>query len=127
MSFEGGITASFTMTAFDEGRSLEIFGTRARLFGGAAYKKSCGDDIVVIDHADERIVRHQIKYDDQGYSGHGGGDAGLMRSLHEEMKRPDPGQMLSSIHTSVMSHAIAFAAEEARLTQSVVSLKRITG
>lgn len=122
MEFEGGVTATFTMTAFDEGRSIEIFGTKARLMGGAAYKETCGDDIVVMDHADDRQVRHQIEFDDQGYAGHDGGDAGLMQALHEEMKRCDPEQMLSSIHTSVMSHAMGFAAEKARRTGTIVQL-----
>ncbi len=123
LEFEGGVTATFTMTAFDEGRSIEIFGTQARLFGGAAYKEICGDDIVVVDHADAKQVRHQIEFDDHGYSGHGGGDAGLMQALREEMKRSDPDQMLSSIHTSVMSHAMGFAAEKARRTGTTVKLE----
>lgn len=123
MEFEGGVTATFTMTAFDERRSIEIFGTKARLFGGAAYKEVCGDDIVVTDHATGGQTRHKIKFDDHGYSGHGGGDAGLMQALHEEMKRSDPEQMLSSIHTSVMSHAMGFAAEESRLTGTTVQVE----
>jgi predicted dehydrogenase len=123
MEFEGDITATFTMTAFDEGRSIEIFGTKARLFGGTAYKEICGDDIVVVDHAEEKQTRHRITFDDQGYAGHGGGDAGLMRALHEEMRRPDPEQMLSSIHTSVMSHAMGFAAEQARIMGAVINLE----
>lgn len=122
MEFQGGVTGSFTMTAFDEGRSIEIFGTKARLLGGAAYKQICGDDIIVTDHADEHVTRYKVKYEEEGYGGHGGGDGGLIRSLHEEMSRPDPSQMLSSIHTSVMSHAMGFAAEEARLAGTVVHL-----
>lgn len=123
MEFEGDVTATFTMTAFDEGRSIEIFGTKGRLFGGAAYKETCGDDIVVVDHATDEQVRHTIEFDDHGYSGHGGGDAGLMQALHEEMKCAEPEQMLSSIHTSVMSHAMGFATEQARLTGTTVQLK----
>lgn len=123
MEFAGGITASFTMTAFDEGRSIEIFGTKARLLGGAAYKAICGDDIVVVDHVDDRPVHHKVDYAWVGYEGHGGGDAGLVRSLYEEMNRSHPDEMLSSIHLSVMSHAIGFAAEEARLSGATIRLE----
>ncbi len=127
MKFDGNVTATFTMTAFDEGRSIEIFGTKARLFGGVVYKEICDDDIVVVDHASEKQIRHQIKFDNQGYVGHGGGDAGLMQALHEEMKCSDPEQMRSSIHASVMSHAMGFAAEKARLTGTVVDLEDFKG
>lgn len=123
MEFEGNVTATFTMTAFDEGRSIEIFGTKGRLFGGAAYKETCSADIVVVNHMNEQQTRYKIEFDDHGYSGHGGGDAGLMQALHKEMQCSEPEQMLSSIHTSVMSHAIGFAAEKARLTGTIVHLE----
>jgi predicted dehydrogenase len=122
MDFEGGVTASFTMTAFDEGRSIEIFGTRGSLYGGAVYKEVCGEDLAVIDHRSgvRRMIR--VNYESGGYSGHAGGDAGLVQALHEEMNRPDPAAMCSSIQSSVTSHAMAFAAEHARIHQTVVRL-----
>ena len=38
LRYMGGITGTFTMTAFEEGRHLEIYGTRAKLRAGAFYK-----------------------------------------------------------------------------------------
>lgn len=124
MEFEGGVTATFTMTAFDEGRSIEIFGTKSRLMGGAACRDTCGDDIIVIDHAAQ--TRRTIKVEvgkDGGYDSHGGGDGGLVKALYNEMTKPVSSDMLSSIHASVMSHTMAFAAEHARTTGTVVDLE----
>jgi predicted dehydrogenase len=123
MLFSGGVTSTFTMTAFDEGRSIEIFGTKARLLGGSAYKTTGGSDIAVIDNATESVRKIDIEYEEGGYSSHGGGDVGLMKALYEEMMQPDPSTMRSSIQVSMMSHAMGFAAEESRVTGRVVNLQ----
>jgi len=122
LEFEGDITATFTMTAFDIGRNLEIMGTRGVLRGGDFVRRTLGCDIVLSGpdgNGEERILLPELK---GGYEGHGGGDAGLVAQLHHEMAVAAPEQMKSSLCRSVESHLIAFAAEKSRITGSVVSL-----
>jgi len=128
MRFAGGMTATFTMTAFETGRHLEIFGTKARLRGGAFVKHTTGEDIIVsgLDQAWENNweERFRLEVPGGGYGEHGGGDYGLMEALYEEMSRPDAAGMTSSIETSLESHLMAFGAEEARRAGSVFLLKK---
>lgn len=120
--FEGGITATFTMTAFDTGRNLQIYGTRARLVGGDWVAQHAGADIVVTDHTTGKATPSRVRVEEGGYAGHGGGDPGLVNALYDEMQKPDPSQMRSSIARSVESHAMGFAAEESRRTGQTVRL-----
>ena len=122
MEFEGQATATLTMTAFGEGRSIEIYGTRAYLHGGDPVKRNTGADLIVREHATGDEQRYVVAPLAGGYAGHGGGDAGLMLSLNDELTKTDAREMRSSIHQSVQSHLIGFAAEAARLTGRVVDL-----
>ncbi len=122
MRFDEEITATFTMTAFDSGRSIEIFGTRGRLLAGQSYKDVGAAEIQVIDHATHTVHPVEVDYSDGAYASHGGGDSGLMAALYDEMMRPSPADMTSSIQTSVVSHAMGFAAEESRVTGATVDL-----
>jgi predicted dehydrogenase len=123
MAFEGGITATFTMTAFAHGRELEICGTKARLVGGHWHEGHRGHDIVVTEHGTGNETRYKVSQEIGGYAGHGGGDPGLMLALHDEMLRAKPEDMRSSIHRSIESHAMGFAAEQSRRTGQTVRLK----
>lgn len=121
--FSGQVTATFTMTAFDEGRHLEIFGTEGVLRGGAFVKKQFGCDLVVTRHGweqpAEKIV---VETPAVGYAGHGGGDFGLMSTLHADLTCPDPAGMRTSLEVSLQSHLMAFAAEESRRSGQTVTL-----
>ena len=55
--------------------------------------------------------------------GHGGGDDGIVMSLHEYLTDTYTGCSVSDIRTSVDNHLIVFAAEEARKTGTVVDLE----
>ena len=89
LEFEGGVTGTFTMTAFENGRHVEVYGTRGVLKGGETYRKHFGAPIVVFPHEGEP-VRYAVQAEDGGYEMHGGGDAGLIRALYDEMTGP-PG------------------------------------
>lgn len=121
LNYKGGLTGTFTMTAFEEGRHIEIYGTKARLRAGAFYKQSGCGEIVVTPHFGE-ARKIDLTAAEQGYAGHGGGDWGLMQSLYGDMTSDEPELMSSSIQQSVHSHLIAFAAEHARRTGEVISL-----
>ncbi len=120
--FEGGITGTFTMTAFATGRHLEICGTKGVLKGGESYRQHFGTHLILLPHEGEP-VRYTVQADDGGYELHGGGDAGLVKALYAEMTKP-PGEPLEAgLDSTVHSHVLTFAAEESRLTGSVVDVK----
>ncbi len=119
LNFASGVTGSFTMTAFSEGRDLALFGTKGRLFAGERVKRSAGCDIVVESHLTGKPERIMV---DEAEGGHGGGDGGLMRALHAEMSKARSADMESSLEKSVESHVMGFAAEEARQTGRAVEL-----
>lgn len=110
LQFASGVTAQLLMTAFDQGRRIRIHGSNAILQGSM--------------HADGEIhrleLRHhhggpveQIEVEDpseNGYSGHGGGDFGLIDALHELISAPGP---FDNSHF-MEGHLIAFAADEAQ-------------
>ena len=121
MEFEGGITGTFTMTAFATGRHLEICGTRGVLKGGESYRQHFGTHLVLLPHEGEP-TRYTVQAEDGGYELHGGGDAGLANALYGEMTKPPGAPLEAGIESTVHSHLIAFAAEEARLTGRTLDL-----
>ena len=121
LEFEGGVTGTFTMTAFESGRHLEIFGTRGVLKGGETYRKHFGAHLVLLPHEGEP-VRYTVQAEDGGYELHGGGDAGLVNALYDEMTRPAGAPLEAGLDSTVQSHLIGFAAEESRITGRTVDL-----
>lgn len=121
MNFENGTTASLTMTAFDLGRSIEIFGTKGTLRGGDALKRSCDVDITIRDHASEQTENIRLEdLADDGYQGHGGGDYGVINAL-DKVIRGD-GEECSLIENAIEGILIGFAAEQSRLNGGEVVL-----
>jgi predicted dehydrogenase len=108
-----GITATHTMTAFDSGRAIEIYGTRAALKGGLPYQEAGAPELWLRHHADGRIEPVEIvKPADEGYAGHGGGDYGIIEALDRLFRGPDalpPGL------DGLAGHRLAFLAEASRL------------
>lgn len=123
LSFANAITANLTMTAFDNGRSLEIRGTKGVLLGGNAVKRFTGHDIAVTTHHDSQTTYHDVTVKEGAYQGHGGGDFGLMDALDQEWQKPNSADMRSSLQRSVESHAMGFAAEVARVEKRVINLR----
>lgn len=121
MDFEGGITGTFTMVAFESGRHLEIYGTRGVLKGGETYRHHFGAHLVFFPH-EGPPVRYTVQAEDGGYELHGGGDAGLVRAVYDEMTAPAGTPLAADISSTTHSHLIAFAAEEARLTGRTIDL-----
>jgi len=122
MDFDGNANSTFTMTAFSQGRNIEICGTKAVLRGGEFTKHNLGCDIVVSDHATGDTTKYSVNADVGGYAGHAGGDPGLVMNLYEEMSKNDPAQMRSSITQSLQSHLMGYAAEESRLSGKTIDL-----
>lgn len=116
-NFEGGIIASHTMDAFSDKiyRDIKVHGTKAELFG------IMEQNLLEIRPFGGKVRR--IKIDtSKAIGGHGGGDAGIMEELYNEYNGL-PTECITHIDVSIESHRMAFAAEKARETESVVVLK----
>jgi predicted dehydrogenase len=116
--FEGGVTSSFTMTAFTRarGRETRIFGTRGELFGDSQM-------IRVYDFLTNETTEldTDVVSDGSILSGHGGGDDGLMAAFLSAVQLGDPSLILSGPQESLESHLMVFAAEESRRSGQVVA------
>ncbi|MBB6554650.1 Gfo/Idh/MocA family protein [Nonomuraea rubra] len=120
LEFEGGTTASFTMTAFTPAlhRQTRIFGTRGSIDGD-------GDRLTVHDFVTGRssVVDTRPSGDGTARGGHGGGDGALVEAFLTAVATRDRAPILSSPAESLHSHLIAWAAERSRLTGETVSLE----
>jgi len=123
--FKSGQTATFTVTAFDSGRNLEIYGTKGALKGGHSLRHQVGtdSDLMVMNHETGEKKVYTIDVTEGGYDGHGGGDHGLVSHLYEEMSKENPVEVESSITQAVQSHIMGFAAEESRITGKTVVIE----
>ncbi|MGA2621079.1 MAG: Gfo/Idh/MocA family oxidoreductase [Thermoguttaceae bacterium] len=124
LDFEGGVSGTFAMTAFDNGRHLEIYGTRGALKGGDGYRQHFGAPLVLFPHEGEPI-RYTVQAQDGGYEMHGGGDPGLVDALYDEMTSPAGAPLQMSLESTVHSHLIGFAAEQSRVTGRTVLLREM--
>lgn len=119
MQFEGGATATFTMTGFTRQRDREtrIFGTRGELFGD-------GQRLELHDFLTDRTetLDTGIAADGSIVTGHGGGDARLMEHFVTAVATRDPSSIRSGPAESLETHLMVFAAEEARREGRVVRL-----
>lgn len=124
MQLESGTSVVLAMHghANEEHRSMRYDGTRATLrarFGRTS-------EITIHDHLTNTvetvpITQHGQAGDGRPSGGHGGGDHGLMGDFVRVLR----GEIdaLTSARVSLESHLLAFAAEEARLNQSVIDMQ----
>ncbi|WP_226900489.1 Gfo/Idh/MocA family protein [Nonomuraea phyllanthi] len=119
LEFEGGTTASFTMTAFTPAlhRQTRIFGTRGSIDGD-------GERLTVHDFVTGRseTVDTRPGGDATARGGHGGGDEGLVEAFLAAVATRDGSSILSSPGESLHSHLVAWAAERSRLRGETVTL-----
>jgi len=116
VEFEGGATASLTMQGLgsEEERSLRLSGTRGELSGA-------------LQSGVIEVSRHGVlgseRYEMGGSAlGHYGGDGGLLDHFSEVMERGAAGEIQASGRVSLESHLMGFAAEQARLSGSVIEM-----
>jgi predicted dehydrogenase len=116
LEYANGLSASLTMQGNSpvEGRTVRIDGMRATLFGNEARQQ-----LEVHDHLTGRV--ETLHPDMAAASGHGGGDSGV---LHDFLQALQSGErhVLTSAADSLVSHLLAFAAEEARVNHRVVEM-----
>ena len=119
LEFSGGITATFTMTAFSRpaDRSTRLFGTRAELAGD-------GETIRVYDFLTgaERLITPAPAGAMNTAEGHSGGDAGLMEAFTRAVATGNRELISSGPRESLASHLAVLAAERARLNGIVETI-----
>jgi hypothetical protein len=115
MEFEGGPSVTLVMHGHsnEEHRSMRYDGTRATLRG----RFGSSSEIEIHDHLTGAVEHIPV---DSGPSGHGGGDFGLMAGFVRALRGDAPA--LTNARSSLESHLLAFAAEEARITRSVIEM-----
>ncbi|HEU4674092.1 MAG TPA: Gfo/Idh/MocA family oxidoreductase [Candidatus Limnocylindrales bacterium] len=124
LEFANGVVATLTVTAFtaENTRTVKLMGTRGEIRGHMErgeielrrFRESPGVDVPPAD-------RHDVGTG----PGHAGGDAAMieafLRRVVSSRGGGRPGESPTSLAVSLESHRMAFAAERARLTHSVVS------
>ena len=119
LAYEGGVTASLTMTAFARMRDRET-----RIFGTAGELRGDGNAVEVYDFLTQATTRHEtgVYSDGEIPSGHGGGDDAAMASFVAAVAAGDPALVPTTPADTLESHRIAFAAEASRREGRVVEL-----
>lgn len=120
MLFEDDVTVTFTMNAFNTGgRYINIYGTKGEI--RAALK---GDTpIKVYDIVSKETEEIPHSGTDGVLGGHGGGDAGIVKTLYSYMIGEYNGVSVPTIQESCYNHLITFAADHARKTGTVVDVE----
>ena len=115
MELASGATCTMFMHghSHQEGRSMRYDGTRATLRAKFIHGDS---EIEIYDHLTGRV---ETISPEAGH-GHGGGDYGMAKSFVESLRGGQAG--LTSARNSLESHMMAFAAEKARLSGSVIPM-----
>jgi predicted dehydrogenase len=110
LEYEGGVTAVFTMSAFNEGgRKTVVQGTRGLI------RAEEGAGIRVFDFLTDRWRAEPVREITGPGVLHSGGDAGLMEGWTTAVRTGDPATILSGPEESLETHLTTFAAERSRL------------
>ncbi|MBC7261325.1 MAG: Gfo/Idh/MocA family oxidoreductase [Chloroflexi bacterium] len=119
MEMENGTSVALVMHghSHQEGRTMRYDGTRATLFG---YYYLTEHEIQIHDHMTGKVEIIRPPVGPLGGTGHAGADAKLMAAFVRAVR--DPSYALTTARESLESHLMAFAAEEARVNGTVVSM-----
>lgn len=109
---EGGVTISFTMSAFTStgGRTIKIMGTMGDI------NADMDENWIRIGEFGKEPEIIDVTKLAEDFSGHGGGDFRMVEELLDDiLEEKEPGCGLTSIDKSLESHYMAMAAEDSRL------------
>lgn len=121
--YEGGATATLTMTAFSRGgRRIVINGTKGFIIADMNQKDLTLHSFA--DNSDKLIETCKIVTAPDITGGHGGGDDGVMLEFVKLLNSDE--KPTGVCYDSVHGHMIAFAAERARLTNTVVDVEEFS-
>lgn len=124
VEFEDGSTATHVMTGgvSKRGRTIHIMGTKGEIQG------ELEEGHYVIRRPDARKGhRYSEQRIELGVSKdmHGGGDLRLVEDFVKVMRGAAPSISSTSLEKSIDGHRIGFAADQSRLEQRIVELKRV--
>jgi hypothetical protein len=124
MELESGASAMLVMHGHShrEGRTMRYDGTRATLHG---YYYVNDQEIQIHDHLTGKMEVIRPTLGPVGATGHGGGDAGLMAAFVRAVRDPSTAgghRSTTTARESLESHLMAFAAEEARVNETIVHM-----
>jgi predicted dehydrogenase len=119
LEFEGGLTATFTMTAFTQhaGRKIRVHGTE----GEIEFTEERMQIRSFADGRDQDVVFTAEE------GGHGGGDARVVRNFLTAVQRGDPALVPTDIRESLRTHTIVFAAERSRRSGRAAEISEMEG
>lgn len=117
LNFNNAVTVAFTMTAFTDkvSRITRFMGTK-----GEVRATTETNTIEVYDFDSRKLKTIEVKEPD---SGHGGGDNGIMEDFFNLIRTGVVEERYTTGRVSVMSHAMAMAAEEARLSKKSINIE----
>ena len=120
LRFTNGVTATFNLSGFTNqmARTIKIMGEDGEI------RASEAENVIEITRFASNSVdipEREIIHPEFSNSGHSGGDSGIVEDF---LRMMTGGENVSAtdIHESVESHMMACAAEEARITGSVVRI-----
>jgi predicted dehydrogenase len=116
LTYDGGVTATLTMTAFTRMRGRET-----RIFGTAGELRVDATSVEVYDFLTRETIRHEVPQDEVT-SAHGGGDDGAIDGFVAAVAAGDPALVPTAPADTLESHRVVFAAERARREGRVVAL-----
>jgi predicted dehydrogenase len=117
LEYEGGVTATFTMTAFTAkgGRETQIFGTHGEL-------RVTEEQITHRDFVSDQVRVYDIDDEAEVLTGHSGGDESLIQRFIAAVAQRDPSLILSGPADTLETHLTVFAAERARREGRVIEV-----
>lgn len=119
MEFEDGCTVSFTMNAFNKGnREMRIFGTKGELSADMEAGKIKIYSFTSKEYSEIDVGNLGVTI----ASGHGGGDTGIMIDLIRYLNGESSSKSICDVETSYLNHLLAFAAEEARISNTIIDM-----
>lgn len=119
MFFEGDVTVTFTMNAFNEGgRFIHIVGTEGEIHASI----DGNNPVEVFNFKTRQKEIIPLVGSDGVVAGHAGGDDGIILTLHDYLTGNYNGNSIPEIEESCYSHMITLAIEEAREKGCVVDV-----
>lgn len=123
IDYQDGTTAAFTATAFTAAGPR-----RTRIFGSHGEISVEAGSITVHDFLTGTTTVHAVPAAAPRVAGekHEGGDRGLVQAWVGALARGDWSGVVSGLEESLVSHAVVFAAEEARKRGAVVPVEEFS-
>ena len=120
LRFSNGVTATFNLSGFTNRmmRTIKIMGEDGEIRANEDL-----NEIEIIRFAGTGIEtpETEIIHPEESTSGHSGGDSGIVEDFLAILEGKETASV-TDVHESVESHMMACAAEEARITGTVVSI-----